>query len=211
MLFKKLFGPKFVPLDLQPVAGEIYGHIFENPVVGIRRDLYWNWSVDFQPIMLDGDEWDRSLAIEWLTWPIRRWCELDGMGLGKACHPELIECSLYLFAEHHQASLRLLELRKNGPETFEAEFSAVADVDDGSRQRLLDVSGRCKITFTNLIVVSSNLQPKPASALEAQAAVAEFIDLIDLKEPHSEEWRYLFKPKVERPLSTRKRGGGKSG
>lgn len=194
MFFKKLFGPKPVNLGLQPSAGEIYGHVFENPAMGVRRDLYWNASVDFQPVLLDGEEWDCSLAIEWLTWPLRHWRDLHGAGLSKLRHPEMVECSLYLFAQHHPASLHHLELRKSGPAIFEADFSAIADVDDGSGPKLLNVSGRCNLTFTSIIVVASNLQPKPNSALEALAAAAEFTAMEDLKEPRSEDWRYLFEP-----------------
>ena len=196
MFFKKLFRRKPVPLGLQPTKGEIYAHVFENPTTGLGRDLYWNVCVDSQPVFLDGEEWVCSLGIEWLTWPIHRWRELDGMGLGKVRHPELVECSLYLFDEHHPASLRHLELQENGPGTFEAEFSAVADVDDGSGRRLFNVSGRCNLTFTSIIVVASNLRPKPASTLEARVAAAEFIAFDDLKEPRSEEWRYVFEPIV---------------
>jgi hypothetical protein len=162
--------------------------------MGIKRDLYWNARVDFQPVILDHEEWECSLAFEWLTWPVRRWRDLDGMGLRELRHPQLVECSLYLFAQHHPASLRHLNLRENGSASFEIDFSAIAEIDDESGRRLFNISGQCDLGFKGIIVVPSNLHPKPSSALEARSTIAEFLDLDDLKEPRSEEWRYVIEP-----------------
>ena len=186
-----------MPLGLQPSDGEIYGHLFENSATGLKRGVYWNASVDFEPVMLDGEEQDCSLAIEWLTLPVRRWRDLDGMELARVTQPDLLECSLYLFEEHHLATLRRLQLRTTGLFSFEADFSAIADVDDGSGRRLFEISGRCDLTFTSIIVVPSNLQPAPASELEVQAALVKFISLQDLSPPLFEGWRYVLEPIAE--------------
>jgi hypothetical protein len=196
MIFRNPFRPKpkVMPLGLQPTTGEIYAHLSENSATGLRRNLYWNARIDFEPVQLDGEELDCSLAIEWLTWPIQSWRGLDGMGFAKVSQRDLVECSLYLFEEHHWATLRHFELGESGPATFEADFSAIAQVDDGSGLRLFEVSARCNLTFTSIVVVGSNLQPELASQLEAQAAVAKFISLEHLAPPRSEGWRYVLEP-----------------
>jgi len=183
-----------MPLGLQPSEGEIYGHLFENSATGLRRGVYWNARIDFEPVSLDGEEQDCSLSIEWLALPVRRWRDLDGVELARVTQPDLIECSLYLFEEHNRATLRRLQLRKTGPSSFEADFLAIADVDDGSGRRLFEVSGRCDLSFTSIIVVPSNLQPEPASELEVQAVLVRFISLEDLSPPLSEGWRYVLEP-----------------
>ena len=187
-------GPEPIPLVLKPKAGSLYAHVFENPRTGVARDLYWNVHVDFEPVQFDGEEWDCSFAVEWLTWPNRRWRDLDGLGLRQVRRTEFVECSLYLLAEHNPAALRHLELRENGHAAFDLDFSAIADVDDGSGLRRFEVSGKCEVEFSGVIVVTDNLQPKPASPDDARAAVAEFLALDDLAEPRSEQWRYVLEP-----------------
>lgn len=198
MSFRDLFRPKprVTPLGVQPRAGEIYAHLYENAATGLRRNLYWNAEIEFEPFHRDGEEWDCSLAVEWLTWPIQSWRGLDGIGISKVSELDLIECSLYLFEEHHQATLRNFELTETGPAMFEADVSAVAQVHDGVGVRHFEVSVRCNIAFSSIVVVSSNLQSKLTSPLEAQAAVAKFISLEQLAPPRSEGWRYVLEPIV---------------
>ena len=198
MSFRNLFRPKpkVMPLGLRPRAGEIYGHLFGNAATGLRRNLYWNAEIEFEPLQLDGEEWDCSLAVEWLTWPIGSWRELDGVGLSKVSERNLIECSLYLLDEHHWANLGNFELTEIGPAMFEAAVNATAQVHDGVGVRHFEVSVRCNLAFSSIVVVSSNLQPKLTSPLEAQAEVAKFISLEQLAPPRSEGGRYVLEPNV---------------
>src|SRR6266478_5239232 len=99
---------RFPVQELRPAGGELYAHVFENPSVGVSRNLFWNLRVEFAPVELDGEERDCSLACEWLVWPIRRWTDLSGLGIADVLHPEQVETSFYL-AEHSPA--RLHELR----------------------------------------------------------------------------------------------------
>ena len=191
---QKLFEPKPVPLDLVTSGGEIYGHVFENPKVGVARDLYWNVRVEFEPVQFDGDDWECSLAVEWLTWPVRRWRDLNGMGLGQVRLRDSTECSFYLYAQHHPATFRHFKLRESGPAIFEADFSAIADVHDGRGRRHFEVSGKCDLKFAGIVVVTDNLSSKPATSEDARMAVAEFLALDDLADPLSEQWRYVLEP-----------------
>jgi hypothetical protein len=189
---QKLFGPKPVPLGLVPTAGGIYGHVFENPKVEVPKDLYWNIRVEFEPLQLGGENWDCSLALEWVTWPVRRWRDLNGMGLDQVRARDRMDGSFYLFAEHHPATFRHFKLRESSPAKFEADFSAIAEVDGGSGQRLFEVSGKCDLNFAGILVVTDNLSRKPATPEDANAALAEFLKLDDLADPRSEQWRYVF-------------------
>lgn len=191
---QKLFGSKPVPLGLIPTTGEIYGHVFENPKVGVPRDLYWNARIEFEPVQLDGEDWDCSLAVEWLTWPVRRWRELDGMGLDQVRLRNFPEGSFYLFSEHHPAIFRRFMLRQKRPAVFEADFSAIADVNDGSGKRLFEVLGKCELEFAGIIVVTENLASKPSTPADTRKAVSEFLALDDLDDPLSEQWRYVLRP-----------------
>lgn len=194
MTCQRLFRKKPTILDLHPKCGEIYGHVFENPAIGVKRDLYWNTRVGFEPVPLNGEESDCSLSIEWLTWPMRRWQDLDGKTLDECPRPEMVGCSFYHFGTHHPASLGHFELGETSPASFVADVSVVAEVNDGSGLRSYQIAGLFNLTFTSIIVVPSNLQPKPSSALEVKAALAEHIALDGLKEPRSEDWRYLLEP-----------------
>lgn len=183
-------------LAVSPTTGTIYGHVFENSRTGLARNLFWNIEIEFDPVRQDGEDWDCLLHIEWLTLPIRSWRDLDGVSLGQIQLGDLLECSLYLFAEHQPATLRHLVLRKTGNATFEADFSAVAEVHDleGADRRPVEISGTCNLSFTGIIVVPDNLSPKVNTANEAEAAVAEFLAVDDLNEPRSEGWRFVLEP-----------------
>jgi hypothetical protein len=193
-LFRKRAKQKVMPLPLQPRAGEIYGHVFENPRVGLARDLFWNASIDFEPVQLDGEEWDCSLGVEWLTWTLQNWQDLDGRSADELQHPDLLECSLYLFAEHHWATLQHFTLTKLGPASFEADFRAVADVDDGSGPRQFEVSGKCELNFTGIIIVPANFGARAPGQTDAEALVSEFMSLDHLRGPRVDNGRFMFEP-----------------
>jgi len=162
--------------------------------VGVQRDLYWHVMVEFEPVLIDGEEWSCSLDIEWLTWPMRRWQDLNGKSLAESRHPEMVECSLYYYGTHNPASVRRLELSEISPASFMADVSAVAEINYGAGPRSYQVVSQFNLRFTNIVVVPSNLEPKPSSIPEVEAAVAEHIALDGLKAPRSEGWRYVLEP-----------------
>jgi hypothetical protein len=195
-MFRDWFRSKSLSVPLRPAGGEIYAHVFENPRTGVRRNLFWNISVEFEPVRLDGEVWDCSFGVEWLTWPIPTWRALDGMDVGKVVAPEMVESSLYLLAEHHPATLRRLRLTAMRGSAFEAAITASAQVRTDHGSRTVPVSCVCTLPFTGIIVVSGNLEPKPDTAEEAGEAAAQFIGMDGLREPRSEGWRYIFEPMI---------------
>ena len=150
--------------------------------------------MEFEPAWYDGEKWDCLLAAEWLTWPVHQYGDLDGMSLQNLRTPDLVECSFYFLARHHPARLRHFLLRKCGSAIFEADFSAIAEVDDGSKVQSVEISGKCDLKFSGIIVVPDNLFPKPTTVEAVRAAVTDFIDMEGLREPRSEQWRYIFEP-----------------
>ena len=189
-------GPKLLPLSLQPLGGDVYAHVFENARTGISRSLFWNLNVDFEPVTMEGEEWDCSFAADWLTWPVRTWRELDGMDLGRVALPAMIEPSLYLLAEHHPAALDHLQVGARQGSSFEVAVEASAQVRIGSGQRSVPISFAARLRFAGIIVANNNLQPRPISSADAEAVAAQFIRLDGLREPRSEGWRYVFEPET---------------
>ncbi|MDO8411735.1 MAG: hypothetical protein Q7S93_16910 [Phenylobacterium sp.] len=193
-MFRSLFGPKVLPLSLQPVSGEIYAHVFENPRTGVPRNLFWNMTVELEPVTIEGEEWDCSFGAEWLTWPVRTWRELDGMDLGKVLLPDMVEPPLYLVGEHHPATLQHLRLGGCRGPSFEAAVTASAQIRTEKGQRTIPVSFFCRLQFAGVIVVKENLQPSPTTPALAEEAVAKFMQMDGLRQARSEDWRYVLEP-----------------
>ncbi|MEI9850578.1 MAG: hypothetical protein WDN24_06615 [Sphingomonas sp.] len=80
---------------LSPRAGEIFGHVLENKSINLDRNLFWNITVDLDPVEWGGESRDCALAVEWLIWPVRRWRHLDGASLGNLLRPGLVQCSVH--------------------------------------------------------------------------------------------------------------------
>jgi len=179
-----------MPLPLQSKGGELRCHVFENPLTGLARDLFWNLRVEFQPVRLDNDDWYSSFAVEWMTFPFDRWRQLDGMSLADVRQPDLVESSLYLFNEHHPAELRHLRFRETDRAIFEVEYSAVADVNDGDGSRLFNVHGKALVTFIGLTVGDSLARDEE----DAVKALGQFLLADDLNRPMHEGTGFLFAP-----------------
>lgn len=179
---------------LNPTKGEIHAHIFENPQIGLVRNLFWNLYIAFGPVRWDDEEWSCSLLVDWLTWPLSNWQDLYKMDLEQVINPELVECSLYLFNQHNWATLKGLKVTRTEKNHFSVSIDAVADVDTGNDQRSVPVSIVCSSIFTGIIVVPENLEPKPATVHEVQETVRQFIGLDRLTQPRLDQWRWLFKP-----------------
>lgn len=92
-------------VSLRPTGGEIYAHLFENSRTGVARNLFWNLRIDCEPVHLEGEEWDCSVAVEWLRWTVPNWRSLDAKGLRDVSAPEMVEASVYLVAEHHTVAV----------------------------------------------------------------------------------------------------------
>lgn len=177
--------------------GTIYGHIFENAQASLSRNLFWSIDVTLAPIEVDDEIWDCSLACEWLVWPIKRVHDLDGMTLDHVVRRDLIECSIYVAAEHQWPAISGLTLKKKRWDVYELNLLGEADLVIDEKVMASSFDFRCELTLQGVVVVPTNLSPEPASHAEVKEALRSFITLDGLAEPYTEGFRHVFAPMPE--------------
>lgn len=182
-------------INLKPVGGSAYTHVFENRQTGLARGLYWSVTIDCEPIVIDNESWDTSLTCEWLTWPIRTWRELDGMTLDRALQPALVEASLYL-AAHQVGQCTKLAFKHRSQATFDSTIDMIVDVDlpNGGTAPSMLLSVSAPVVFDGVYVVPDNLSPPAESPALAIAALEEFLDSSDFLPPRWDRFKYVFSP-----------------
>ncbi|MBI1851485.1 MAG: hypothetical protein HYR85_14185 [Planctomycetes bacterium] len=186
---------RFPTHELRLETGTLDAYIHENEKQGLARGLFWNLFIPFERVIVDGAEADTAVLVDWLTWPIRRWVELDGRASTNVLQPDLVEPFFYFF-EHHWATLERLTLRRASASTFDVDVALTVDVprDDGSLERGVRVETRARVPFEGLIVVSENFEPRLASAEEVVSVASGFLDLEDFQPPRWDRFRWIFAP-----------------
>ena len=176
--------------------GEIYGHVFENYSGGIARQLFWSVTLKCAPVRWEEENWHCSFTTEWLVLPIARWSDLHGKSLIHVQNPKSVEASLYL-VKHHPAKLKALSFAHvTGTHLFSVNIEAEVDIEgfgdlDGVGLPL-ELQGEAE--FEGLVILPSNLDPKPDTPLKASEALKRFISLSELGEPEWQGFRYVFPP-----------------
>jgi len=174
-------------------AATIYGHVFENPRVGLVRNLFWNLFIDLDQSGEDGDGAIQSISCDWLTFAAHRWSDLDGVSLSDCRQPALIECSIYRDSEHHWAHLDSFSIR-SGAAVDRSNVTLTLHLPPESNSETaadrLDVE--CEVRFEGIIVVPGNFTSPPATPADAAILVAEFADLGALRPPIWDRFRYVF-------------------
>lgn len=184
---------------LKPKGGEIYAHIFENSRTGLSRGLFWSFSIEFEPLLYDEDEFDCSMTCEWLRWPIRNWHDLEGKRLEAAYGDNGIEASFYMSSHYVAKSVRLQVLNRSAA-TFRVLLAMTVDFhgyvgDD--RNPEMPVAAEFDIPFTGLIIVPENLFPKPSTVEEAKEVARGFVDIDRYERPERDRHRYVLRPRIE--------------
>jgi hypothetical protein len=176
--------------------GEIWAHIFENKSTGLVRNLYWAFDIECAPINWQDRSWDCSVQCEWLAWPLRQWKDLDGKTLGESTYPNLVQCSFY-FADHHPVALSELSIRRIASTQFQATLQGKFDLPgfDHLDELNIHLALACEISFSGVIVVPGNLEPKPTNTAQARAVVEPFISTDDFHEPRWDRFRYVLAPR----------------
>lgn len=176
--------------------GLVYGHVFENPLVGVARQLFWSVTLNCGPVRSGKENFDCSFTTEWLVLPISRWSDLHEKSLAHVQNPEGVEASLYL-DEHHSAKLMALSFaRIAGTHRFSVSIEAEVHIEgfgdlDGAG---LPLALQGEAEFEGLVILPSNLDPKPDTPLKASEALKRFISLSELGEPQWQKFRYVFPP-----------------
>ena len=180
---------KFPSDALVPRGGEMYGHIFENRVTGLVRNLFWSITIDFEPVQYGGDEFTCSMTCEWIPWPIRDWRELNGKHLQAEYGQDGIESSFYM-TEHDLGTRTELVLRHRHENVFTSKMDMVVDFHgfhEGDENPAMSVHAECDVAFIGLLITPENLFPKPLTPPELRNVASEFVDLSTYHEP--ERWR----------------------
>ena len=182
--------------ELVPKNASLWGHLFENHATGLVRGIYWGLRVEFDPIQIEEDEWDLSLAVEWLRFPVQNWTDLDGITQDQLMNST--EVSIYC-GRHQEAELRSLSLANRSGCKFDLRLSVLVGLDlpdeVGTSLPEEDFDLALSAPLTELIVVPENLTPKPVSAEEALSALGTHIELRNLSKPIDEGYRFVFQPR----------------
>ena len=182
--------------EFRPTDGELYGHVFENPRTGVPRRLYWSLRCDFEPVDLDGSEWSVSLMVEWLTFDVRRWVDLDTTTRPELVQRDGVETSVYFTDMHQPAALDHLRLRRAGGCRFDVEVSVTCELEglDGTKLPRRSIVWRGDVPFQRISIMRENLFPKPSTPDEATGILASFIDPAGFEPPVQEERSFHFHP-----------------
>ena len=196
-VFRKLFASRTKVLTALPApkGGEIHGHLFENPKVGVSRNVYWAIRVELGPLSFEGEDWDCSVEMEWLIFPIRSWTELDGITLSSLSAPDFAEASAYVVGQHCPASIDHLSLKRIGnSQQFRVEIKGSVSVDEPGIPSRLTLDVDTVLPFTGVIVIPENLTPKPSDKTDVTAAVSCFLSPTSLGEPLWDRFRFVLPP-----------------
>ena len=159
-------------------GGRIFAHLFENPRMGVTRNVYWSVTIDFHPIEYADEEWRCSMTCEWLTWPLRDWRDLAGQSLDLNYGDQGSESSFYMWQHDKGKSTRLRIGARTG-NCFDVAMDMVVDfagfVGTDSSPAMA-VRGRAAVPYAGVIVVPENLFPKPNTPADVTSAVSAYLD-----------------------------------
>jgi len=183
---------------LKPLTGSFYAHLFENPKMDVPRNLYWGFEIDFEPLIVEDEEWSANILCEWIQWPIRHWQQLQDCTVETSSRPDGVESSLYVFSMHQPAKEFRLSLHHRQADRFDLRFNMVLDVQDleGLSIRNVSVAGSVDAQFQGLIVVPVNISPKPKDAEQVLRALEPFADLTAYEPPRFDKFRWLLAPRI---------------
>ena len=182
--------------EFRPTDGELSAHVFENPRAAVPRGLYWSLQCDFEPVEMDESEWAVSLMVEWLTFDVRRWVDLDTTARPDLPRRDGVETSVYFADIHQPASLDYLRLRRASGCRFDLEVGVTCELErvDGTKLPGRSIVWRGAVPFQRIIIMRENLFPKPSTPDEATSILASFIDPAGFEPPMRDERSFDFHP-----------------
>ena len=191
--------PGLDPGRLVCTGGELYAHVFENQRADTERQLFWCLCLECRSIRWKQKERDVCLLIEWLTWPVRNWRELDGMSLAEVLSPESVEASFY-FLEHNKVRLDELTLGRVVGASIDVVACGAFDLVGFDEFDGEDLEFRIQgtVRFPGVYVIPDELDPKPTTPAEVERTVRDFIDTDDLEAPVWEQgFRFVLAPRAD--------------
>lgn len=161
-------------------GNEIYGHLFENPRTGTERNIYWSVSARTGWLPFTG----RLVQVEWLTFNVRAWTDLDGVTLAEVSRPDRVEASVYIDGQHWFVDLDQLTLKRVGRSAdFRLRSKGKVATDQPGPLPRFKFKIDKKIRFTGIIAVLESLGLDPSHPEQASVAVSEFIQTSNLSNP----------------------------
>lgn len=186
----------------------MFAHIHENPLTGLKRNLFWSVSIDFAPIRYAGVDFRCAMLCDWIPWRARDWRQLDGQKLEVEyaangtvkSGPPGVEASFYT-KEHDSARGVVLRLHHKKATQFTAAMKMVVNFRGyvgGDENPRLVLAGETQVRYRGLIVVKDNLRPRPTTESKVLTLAEQFVDLTTYREPIDDGWRWRFLPKAFR-------------
>jgi hypothetical protein len=167
----------------KPRNGTLSAHLFENPSVGVNRDLYWSVYFDFAPFEYDGEEVESNCMVDWLIFPQPERTSQQSISASKTLNP-MGEASCYFLGTHLESSLWELSLRRlETAKGWTLEYDLSVDFwtldEDGSTE--LNLKGVTDLEFGGFDIVKDSFAPKVTNPENA-------CDLLSKHIPLKEEW-----------------------
>ena len=167
----------------KPGHGTLSAHLFENPRVGVNRDLYWSVCFDFAPFEYDGGKVETNCMVDWLVFPQPKSALQQSMSLSNSLYPKG-EASCYFLGTHLEVSswefsLRPTEAAKRWALEYELSVDFWNLEEDGSTE--LKLVGTTDLEFGGFDIVKDNFAPKVTTSEDA-------FDLLKQHIPIEEGW-----------------------
>ena len=182
--------------QLKAHSGSMYAHLFENPVLRLKRNLYWSFRVDFVAIEYRNKPWVSSIVFEWVTLPEDSKSFPTEFHLDKGSAPR-VEATFYLVASH---------MMRDWDFTFRCEqqelghkltlaYSARISIEDPDNTIIqLEVEDIIPLHLRGVVVCPDTLSPKPNSEDEARTMVSDFFDIADWVNVSRDTRKFVFAP-----------------
>jgi len=174
---------KLSSVMFKPRNGTLSAHLFENPTVGVSRNLYWSVHFDFASFQYDGEDEEPNCMVDWLIFPQPERALRQSITASNTLSP-MGEASCYFQSTHLQANLWELSLRRSETvESWVLEYDLTVDFwtidEDGPTE--LQLKGVTDLEFGGFDIVKDNFKPKILAQKDA-------FDLLSQHIAVDEEW-----------------------
>jgi hypothetical protein len=184
---------------LKVKKASMYSFIHENKLTGLKRALFWDFTIKFEPefILINHEKRDleSSLSCGWMRIPVMDYKEIKYFQFDKD-NPSGIESTFYLhehnFFDELSGSISFdnstffnlnISFKHHNKYAFDEEI-------------IIDKHFSTQLEYTGLIVIPENINIEKNDIEAVKKVAAEYVNLEDYYEPNNEKgFRYDFKPK----------------
>jgi hypothetical protein len=175
--------------------------VFNNPLAGVARDLFWQFTITFAEVDYGGG-CKPSMTIDWVPLRPPTWPQLVRHSVAGRYGDGGIEASFYTFEHDHGDRFGLQVMDRRGVEFLVRMAMEVDFHGSGAHDPyLLEVQAQAWLPFTGLTV---QVDPPARDAAEAGHVAAEFISMEQLtceQAAAGNATRYRFIPIAPAPAA----------